>query len=203
MPELEASRDEYQVKLQIVEALRTFDDELKRNILKAVAAFYGLAATESNGAARVPADARRRVGPTTNAEREPTFSDHQDLSPKQFLQEKQPHSDVERVACLAYYLAHYRNIPHFKTVDVSKLNTEAAQFKFSNAALAVNNAAWRGLLTSAGKGNKQISAVGEQFVVALPDRDATKRVLERLRFRRDRGKSRSRSRLLGRQEITS
>src|SRR5712664_4147279 len=29
------------------------------------------------------------------------------VGPKQFLTEKKPRTDVERVACLAYYLAHY------------------------------------------------------------------------------------------------
>ncbi|MGC9261448.1 MAG: hypothetical protein ACP5I8_15390, partial [Phycisphaerae bacterium] len=129
--------------------------------------------------------------PSGNSEGVPIFSNHVDRSPKQFLEDKQPHSDADRVACLAYYLAHYRGIPHFKTVDISKLNTEAAQFKFSNAAVAVNNAALHGLLTSAGKGNKQISAVGERFVEALPDRESAKKVLQKIRIRRARGKARA------------
>jgi len=60
--------------------------------------------------------------------------------------EKQPRTDVERVACLAYYLTHYRNTPYFKTLDLGKLNTEAAQPKFSNAAYASNNALKMGYL---------------------------------------------------------
>jgi len=47
------------------------------------------------------------------------------MSPKDFLLEKQPRTDVERIACLAYYLTHYRATPHFKTIDLSILNTEA------------------------------------------------------------------------------
>ena len=35
------------------------------------------------------------------------------MSPKDFLMEKAPNTDVERIACLAYYLTHYRSTPHF------------------------------------------------------------------------------------------
>jgi len=100
------------------------------------------------------------------------------------MSEKLARTDIERVACLAYYLTHYRDAPHFKTIDISKLNTEAAQIKLSNPTVAVNNAAAKGLLASASGGNKQISAVGEEFVAALPDRDLAKTVLQKIRTRR-------------------
>lgn len=106
------------------------------------------------------------------------------MSPKDFIMEKQPRTDVERVASLAYYLTHYKNTPHFRTLDISKMNTEAAQPKFSNAAMAVDNATKTGYLVPATKGNKQLSARGEQFVQALPDRDAAKEVMSNTRQRR-------------------
>jgi hypothetical protein len=113
-----------------------------------------------------------------------SFTEDRSLSAKEFMLAKQPITDVERVACLAYFLTHYQNQPHFKTLDISRLNTEAAQIKFSNAAFSVVNATNRGYLTQAGKGFKQISAVGEQFVAALPDRDAAKAVMASPRKRR-------------------
>jgi hypothetical protein len=85
---------------------------------------------------------------------------------------------------LAYYLTHYRDQPHFKTLDISKLNTEAAQIKFSNPALSVNNAAITGYLAQASKGNKQISAAGEVFVAALPDREAAQAAMAKARPKR-------------------
>ena len=100
------------------------------------------------------------------------------------MRQKQPHTDVERVACLAFYLAHYRGVPHFKTLDISKLNTDAAQPKFSNPSVAVNNAVKTGYLADAPKGHKQISAAGEQFVLALPDRDQAKQAMARARAKR-------------------
>ena len=101
--------------------------------------------------------------------------------------EKAPKTDVERVACLAYYLTHYKGTPHFKTLDISQLNTEAAQPKFSNAGYSTNNALKLGYIVSSTKGHRQLSALGERFVQVLPDRKAAKEVLLSLR-RRNRGK---------------
>jgi restriction endonuclease Mrr len=114
----------------------------------------------------------------------PAFSEDTSMSPKEFLLEKQPRTDVERIACLAYYLTHYRDTPHFKTLDLNKLNTEAAQPKFSNATVSANNAQKRGYLVPSTKGHRQISAAGEQFVRALPDREAAKAAMTALRPRR-------------------
>lgn len=95
--------------------------------------------------------------------------------------EKAPKTDVERIACLAYYLTHYRSTPHFKTLDISLLNTEAAQPKFSNTAYSANNAVKLGYIVPSSKGQRQLSALGERFVQALPDRNAAKDVLLSLR----------------------
>ena len=113
-----------------------------------------------------------------------SFSENREMSPKEFVMEKRPTSDVQRVAVLGYYLTHYRSTPHFKTLDISKLNTEAAQPKFSNAAKAVDNAATRGYLVAATKGNKQLSAIGERFVEALPDQAAGREMVAASRPRR-------------------
>ena len=91
---------------------------------------------------------------------------------------------MERVACLAYYLTHHRDISHFKTVDISALNTEAAQPKFSNASMAVDNASKAGLLVQAVKGAKQLSASGEHYVQLLPDRDAAREMIKSSNVRR-------------------
>lgn len=112
------------------------------------------------------------------------FSRDRSLSPKEFLRDKHPITDVERVTCLAYYLAHYRDRPHFKTVDIAALNTEAAQPKFSNTSVAVDNARALGYLVAATKGNKQIGSAGERFVELLPDREAAREALRTSRKKR-------------------
>jgi hypothetical protein len=120
------------------------------------------------------------------ASRPTSFEQRDQLAPKEFMLRKQPQTDVDRVACLAYYLTHYRDTRHFKTTDISLLNTEAAQVKFSNTAYSVINATNAGLLVPAGKGAKQLSAVGEKYVEMLPDRTAAREAMAALRSRRRR-----------------
>src|SRR5258708_40200224 len=40
---------------------------------------------------------------------------------KEFLLEKKPITDIERITCLAYYLRHFRNTNEFKTKDLTDL----------------------------------------------------------------------------------
>lgn len=142
---------------------RRLDHDGRVTLLKTLSTFYGITNSPESSS-----------GPKTVSFAEPTdkFSREQSLSPKEFLLKKQPQSDVERVACLGYYLAHYRDQPHFKTTDINQLNTEAAQRRFSNAAFAVTNATNAGYLVQSVKGMKQLSAGGEMYVEALPDREA-------------------------------
>jgi hypothetical protein len=100
------------------------------------------------------------------------------LTPKQFMTQKRPSSELERITCLAYYLTHNRSTPAFKTRDITKLNTEAAQPAFSNAAVFARNAVQSEWLSKAGGGSKQITALGEAVVEALPDRDKVKAAIE-------------------------
>jgi hypothetical protein len=168
----------------VIGALSPLDDEARHRILDAVATFLKIG--RSSG---IPSSAGATRTGQQDVRRRPTFSEDTSMSPKEFLLEKQPRTDVERIACLAYYLTHYRDTPNFKTLDLSKLNTEAAQPKFSNAANATNNAVKTGYLVPSTKGQRQISAAGEQFVQALPDRDAAKSAMIPVRARRKPRKS--------------
>jgi hypothetical protein len=169
----------------VIDRVSHFEDATRRRIFRTALAFYGLDGLSlpephlTRPTLTNPAQAHQ-------ASTAPSFSERQEFSPKQFLFQKQPKTDIERVACLAYYLTHYRATTHFKTIDISQLNTEAAQVKFSNTAYAVVNAVNAGLLASAGKGFKQLSAMGERYVEALPDHDAAKEVISNMRKRRNR-----------------
>jgi hypothetical protein len=89
---------------------------------------------------------------------------------KAFLKEKRPVSEVQRVAVLAYYLGHHKNIPAFKTPAIVALNQEAGGLKIGNPTRAVDNATRRSnYLVAIKGGNKKISAHGEDVVDALPD----------------------------------
>jgi hypothetical protein len=116
------------------------------------------------------------------------------MTPKQFLATKKPDNDYERVACLGYYLTNARTTPHFKTADISKIATEAA-YKFSNPANSVHHASVTyKFLAPAGGGKKQMTALGEAVVEAMPDRDKVRAALTEHKpaaKRRGRGKKRA------------
>ncbi len=95
-----------------------------------------------------------------------------EISPKDFLKAKDPKNDIQRAACLAFYLTYYRETPHFKSRDLSLLNMEAAGPRV-NMSRAVNNAMNQNrYLAVAGGGRKQITTLGEEIVNALPDPEA-------------------------------
>lgn len=165
----------------ILSTLNRLEPDARQRVLSSVITFFG--AEASPRASQAPSSPK--PGGLSNL----GFSTSNAPTPKAFLVEKQPRTDVERVACLAYYLTHYRDTPYFKTLDLGKLNTEAAQPKFSNAAYSSNNALKMGYLAAANKGMRQLSAAGEQFVAALPDRDAAKLAMTNARPRRSRRKS--------------
>ncbi|HEU5124224.1 MAG TPA: hypothetical protein VFW05_09200 [Verrucomicrobiae bacterium] len=182
--------DDFESLRRIVECLRGQDDEGKVRLLKSAITFLRLESAfgTQRPVAAVPS---QPIFPTTDfsaPSSNSNFSSRTEMSPKQFLLEKQPANEIERVACLAYYLTHFRNMPEFKTLDISKLNTEAAQPKFSNPSVPVDNATRRGYIVTTSGWNKQLGALGEQFVQALPDREAAKLVTERVRLRRPRRK---------------
>jgi len=110
------------------------------------------------------------------------------VSPKVFIRAKAPKSDVQRICCLAYYLTKYRSTPHFKTKHLTELNAEAAYPKFSNATVAANNARGDKYITPVGKGNKQLTNLGDDLVEALPDQDKVKNLSSASRSRKQRGR---------------
>lgn len=172
---------EFKALQTVITALQPLTPGARARIFESVGTFLQISSSQRR------VEHHERIVPpssSTQGQVHPSFSEDRSMSPKEFLREKQPRTDVERVACLAYYLTHYRDINHFKTLDLSKLNTEAAQPKFSNAANSTNNAVKRGYLVPATKGQRQLSAAGEQFVQALPDRDAAKAAMTSARPRR-------------------
>lgn len=173
----------------LVSALAPLDQVSRVRLLRTVSTFFELTVTELYPEAAPP----QRIAATSGENdgrnaANPSFSEDRSLSPKAFLLDKRPQSDVERIACLAYYLTHYRDEPHFKTLDLSKLNTEAAQIKLSNPTRAVDNATGAHFLIPAGQGKKQLSAIGEVYVQSLPDRSAAREAIADLKRRRAKAK---------------
>ena len=171
----------YAVFDKVVRDLLPLDPNSRLRVYRTVGTFFGF--EESYPVVAKNADS----GVPASISREPQFS-NKEKTPKEFLLEKKPNTNVERVACLAYYLTHFRGTSQFKNIDINKLNTEAAQTKLSNPSHAVRDAVRAGYLAAATKDTKQLSAQGEQYVDALPDREAAKQVKPRT-LRRSRKKT--------------
>ncbi|MGA3052008.1 MAG: hypothetical protein ABSE00_08835 [Chitinispirillaceae bacterium] len=174
-------KKEKDVLQEVIESLSNLDTESRRKLIKTVITFFDLDLHSNDHLVGVIQPQRIKDSKPT---REPRFGDHLDKTPKEFLMEKNPLTDVDRAVCLAYYLSHYRETIHFKTQDITNLNTEAAQRKFTNATYVVNNATQSGFLVQAPLGMKQLSAMGEQYVEALPDKSQAKEAIARMRPRR-------------------
>jgi hypothetical protein len=169
----------------ILGALEALDDDQRSFVLRTAADRVGTHLPSAAAALRGASDEGASIRSAHSASGGNT--------PKQFMAAKRPTNDVQRIACLAYYLTHERNQPHFKTADLKALNTEAAGVKIGNPAQAVANATLiSGYLATAGEGRKQISATGEAVVDALPDQTAAKAVAKAGAKRRTR-KSRATS----------
>jgi hypothetical protein len=151
---MSTSDDEFEVLNKILAALQPLTPDQRRRIVRSLTSLLSVA---QEGAVYENQNDSSQISTTHRV----PYSADLSISPKQFLLQKQPRTDVERIACLAFYLTHYRDAPHFKTLDLAKLNTEAAQPKFSNTAYAATNAAKMGYLAPAPKGQRQISAAGE------------------------------------------
>lgn len=117
------------------------------------------------------AGGRSAGGPPAFTSRQPRAATN-GATAREFVRTKNPRNDVQRIACLAYYLTHYRETATFKSRDLTALNTEAAGPRF-NVSRAANNATLQNrYLAAAGSGQKQITPLGEDVVNALPDQAA-------------------------------
>jgi hypothetical protein len=177
--------DELQALATVLQALENLNDQQRSFVVAAVAQRFALPNVSSP-----PKPTPSGAGSTLKD------SDHDSLreTPKTFLKEKRPITDVQRIACLAFYLTHGKNTPHFKTRDLTMLNTEAAGDKIGNATQAVKNATNQNhFISPAGRGNKQITPLGEDVVNVLPDQEKVKAVIaEALAGRRKRRPSKAR-----------
>lgn len=189
MEDSENSGATFKIVSRITELLDPLSEADREHVLRTVRTWFRLnpAGSESKSDLYpLPGVAGAKPYPSDDDK----FSDRPLLSAKDFVLEKDPLTEVERLACLAYYLKHYQDTPQFKTVDLSRLNTEAAQRKLSNPALTAGNAVRDGFFVQAPKGGyRQLSAMGERFVQLLPNREAALQVRKRMGSRRGRPRS--------------
>jgi hypothetical protein len=154
----------------ILKALGPLSEEARKFVLRT--------ASDRLGIASVLDTPKDRSGSVSNTNSTPQSGGLEGTSPKDFLRAKRPLTELQRIVCLAFYLTNALGKRHFKTQDLTALNTEAAGGKFSNASMTVQNATTQSHFLAPGpKGTKQITPLGEEYVEALPDQDAAKTVV--------------------------
>ena len=147
------------VLAEVILSLKRLPPEKRERVIETVATFFGV------GASTKSRDIGANAGPFL-------FSKDRTPSPKQFLTDKGPRNGHDRIMCLAYYLTHYRNLPTFSVLDISKLNAEAAQSKLPPPEIHfyIHKALAKGLLLGGGPIRKevlQLTTSGEKFVREL------------------------------------
>jgi hypothetical protein len=98
--------------------------------------------------------------------------------PRAFIRIKKPSTDVQRVACLGYYLSQTTGKHGFTSKEVTQAHTDSGGSAI-NMTRALDNAT-RGsnYLSNRGPREKQLTTLGEDVVNALPDQAAVKAVEE-------------------------
>ena len=135
---------------QIIELLEPLNAPDREHVLRTVTTWYRVGTLTGTQAG--PSGTPQGSSPLQPASADDEkFSNRKVLSVKDFIFEKEPNTEPERLACLGYYLTHYLETPHFKTADLNRLNTDAAQRRLSNPALAASNAMRDGYFVSASK----------------------------------------------------
>lgn len=95
------SPSEFDALSTVIGALQPLDDEARRRIVESVVTFLRISGARVGVTAHSVAPGHTSTA--TISEQAP-FSENTRMSVKDFILEKQPRTDVERLACLAYYL---------------------------------------------------------------------------------------------------
>lgn len=178
---MSASLEELDAIREALEALTPLDSEGRARAVIYIAGALGVAAPgQTPAAVRVDGSLPIATGSGVNG-----------MSAKQFMAAKKPATAVERITCLAYFLAYGKETAFFKTKDLSEMNREAAGPTFTNISQAAKDAVKAEYLAPAGKGARQLTALGEQVVEALPDHAAVREIVAAGKSRRRRRSSRN------------
>src|SRR4051812_46797595 len=95
----------------VLKALTPLSDDAKSFVFRTAAERLGISCVVSTRPANSSASGDDQV---TSSQ----LSEITEMKPKAFLKSKRPLSELQRMVCLAYYLTHVQNKPHFKTQDL-------------------------------------------------------------------------------------
>lgn len=156
----------------VVTALEPLGDADRQWVLQSAASRWSLilpANTQAGISQQVP-----NGGAASGASSGEAQSAIEKKDPRAFIRVKRPATDVQRVACLAYFIVTTSGKPGFSSKDVVTTHTDSGGSKI-NMTRALDNATRRSkYLSNRGPKEKQLTPLGEDIVDALPDQNAVK-----------------------------
>jgi hypothetical protein len=149
----------------VIEALATLPKEQQQWVMQTAASRFALAVS--------PAALPLPIVPSPVAPTSPT-AENLGQTVKAFIKAKSPKNDMQRVACLAYYLTHHKGISTFKSKDIDEQHEAAGGVNFKLAQAVANATNVSKYFAASGQGKKRLTTLGEDVVEALPDSEKVK-----------------------------
>jgi type IV secretory pathway TrbL component len=154
----------------VLEALEALEESDRQWVLQSAAARWNVqSASQGAGAG---GGAGSSIGGAGAAEAQAAIAQK---NARAFMRLKNPATDVQRVACLGYFLVHITTGKQgFSSKEIGEANTESGGSAF-NLARALDNATRQSkYLSNRGAREKQLTTLGEDIVAALPDQQAVR-----------------------------
>jgi hypothetical protein len=163
----------------VVAALEPLNDADRHWVLQSAASKFALTVQAAAGGGQAGAastntvTATPLVGTATTADVQAAITRK---DPRAFIRLKKPNTDVQRVACIGYYLVQTTGQQGFTSKAISTAHTDSGGSKI-NMTRALDNATRAAkYLSNRGPREKQLTTLGEDVVNALPDQAAVKTI---------------------------
>src|SRR5262245_51046218 len=101
------AEDDLEALGKILNTLQSLPFERRRRIVKTLMSLLDIAPDEQISTPSGFDDPTAQSPLHPRGHSRVPFSQERSITPKDFLLQKQPRTDVERIACIAYYLTHY------------------------------------------------------------------------------------------------
>jgi hypothetical protein len=170
----------------VTTALESLPDAEKQWVLQSAASRWALNVQVHNPAG---SGGPGTLGGTQNSNFHGSFKT---TDARAFMREKKPATDVQRVACLAYF---HMKTGHrtFTSNDIQKINTDSGGSKI-NFKRALDNATRKSHYISTVRGReKHLTTLGEDIVDALPDQKKVAEIEEAAHYLRRGGRRKGKS----------
>lgn len=171
--------DSAEALVLVVRALEPLDPNERQWVLNSAAARWSLNAPAQVGQPQNPGSPSGSYVPTgVGASLNSTDADAaiQRKDVRAFIRIKKPTTDVQRVACLVYYLTQTTGQAGILSKDIGKAHTDSGGSSI-NMTRALDNATRQSkYLSNRGPKEKQLTTLGEDVVIALPNQDAVREV---------------------------